>query len=292
MRGRRVSYLNPIKMYVFTSAFFFVFFFSVFKSDKIVRFDTKDAYSQVIKNINDKKGALEEIAKDPKTSAASINLIRDDIGLLNDDLVRLEKDTTNLQSLNYYNIEFFYISSGNYNTADEYEAAQQKLAPDQRDGRFEHQYRKKKLLISEEYGGKKTFKEVLLDKYMHSFPQILFVSLPVYALLLQLVYVRRKSFYYADHIIYTVHLYCALFIMIFLRMVIGRAKGIPYIGWLSVLTTPITLYVIWYIYKSMRTFYEQSRVKTILKYILIVLFSSVMMTFLFGVFFILSLFTV
>ena len=31
MRGRRMSYLNPIRMYVFTSAIFFLIFFSLFK---------------------------------------------------------------------------------------------------------------------------------------------------------------------------------------------------------------------------------------------------------------------
>ncbi|MBS1734243.1 MAG: DUF3667 domain-containing protein, partial [Bacteroidetes bacterium] len=31
MKGRRNSYLNPIRMYVFTSAFFFLIFFSFFK---------------------------------------------------------------------------------------------------------------------------------------------------------------------------------------------------------------------------------------------------------------------
>nr|MBP6688101.1 DUF3667 domain-containing protein [Lacibacter sp.] len=31
--GRRMSYMNPVRMYVFTSAFFFIIFFSLFKID-------------------------------------------------------------------------------------------------------------------------------------------------------------------------------------------------------------------------------------------------------------------
>ena len=34
MKGRRASYVNPIRMYIFTSAFFFLIFFSLFKMDK------------------------------------------------------------------------------------------------------------------------------------------------------------------------------------------------------------------------------------------------------------------
>ncbi|MCY7293029.1 MAG: DUF3667 domain-containing protein [Ferruginibacter sp.] len=34
MIGRRASYVNPVRMYVFTSAFFFLIFFSIMKVDK------------------------------------------------------------------------------------------------------------------------------------------------------------------------------------------------------------------------------------------------------------------
>jgi hypothetical protein len=40
MSGKRVSYLNPIRMYLFTSFIFFLVFFSVFKLDE-GRFDIK-----------------------------------------------------------------------------------------------------------------------------------------------------------------------------------------------------------------------------------------------------------
>jgi hypothetical protein len=36
MKGRRASYLHPIKMYVFTSAIFFLLFFSVFTNSESV----------------------------------------------------------------------------------------------------------------------------------------------------------------------------------------------------------------------------------------------------------------
>ncbi|HEX5655380.1 MAG TPA: DUF3667 domain-containing protein, partial [Chitinophagaceae bacterium] len=37
MKGRRASYLHPVKMYVFTSAVFFLLFFSVFSGDRSFR---------------------------------------------------------------------------------------------------------------------------------------------------------------------------------------------------------------------------------------------------------------
>ena len=41
MLGRRASYLNPIRMYVFTSAIFFVMLFSLTNAEKIMKLDEK-----------------------------------------------------------------------------------------------------------------------------------------------------------------------------------------------------------------------------------------------------------
>ena len=37
MRGKRQSYLHPIRMYVFTSAFFFIIFFSLYEGDDLFK---------------------------------------------------------------------------------------------------------------------------------------------------------------------------------------------------------------------------------------------------------------
>jgi hypothetical protein len=41
-----------------------------------------------------------------------------------------------------------------------------------------------------------------------------FVSLPLFALMLRLLYVRRKQFFYVNHIVFSIHLYCGTFIII------------------------------------------------------------------------------
>jgi hypothetical protein len=56
---------------------------------------------------------------------------------------------------------------------------------------------------------------------MHMFPQLLFVSLPFFALILQLLYVRRKQLYYVNHVVFTLHLYCGTFILILATLLLG-----------------------------------------------------------------------
>ena len=47
MKGKRASYLHPVKMYVFTSAVFFLLFFGIFASDANVKMDTPDQLSGI-----------------------------------------------------------------------------------------------------------------------------------------------------------------------------------------------------------------------------------------------------
>ena len=117
---------------------------------------------------------------------------------------------------------------------------------------------------------------------------MLFVSLPLFALVLQLLYVRKKNFFYVNHVVYAIHLYCGTFIIILAGMAMDgllQLLGITEPGWIK---TIFILSGFFYWYKSMRNFYEQRRAKTILKYLLVLFLSLIIMTLLFTVFFIFS----
>lgn len=291
MKGRRVNYLNPIKMYVFTSAIFFLFFYSVIKPEQAIKVDNRTTYAEVVEKINDRKVTLQKTLHEPDKAALSQEYIADQVADLNKDLERLKRDTTRLEELNYYQLQGFdYSSEPIYNLA-QYDSLQATLPAQKRAGWLEREYRKKKMSLADKSGNAKPFTKLLVEKFFHSFPQVMFVSLPLFALLLQLLYARRKNYYYADHIIYTIHVYCAVFILIFLTMTVQRADAVPYLGWLAYLTIPISVYIALYIYKSQRRFYKQSRGKTIVKYFLLLLSAAFMMSLLFTAFFILSVFT-
>ena len=55
--GRRMSYLNPIRMYVFTSAFFFIILFSLKKPEDMVKSDSDRSLAQLEKTLkSDQRG--------------------------------------------------------------------------------------------------------------------------------------------------------------------------------------------------------------------------------------------
>ncbi len=297
MMGRRNSYLNPIKMYVFTSAFFFIFFFSFINTknllDKGSEASTAADIRQVLLN---QQQRLQKQLKDSSTRLSASGIIKQQqLQKINEDLEQLQRDTTALHLLNYYRDRELLLSSKKKQFTSEaaYDSIQQTLPKEKRDNWVKRKFELKQLEVQQKYGANADgYLSVALDKFMHYFPQIMFVSLPIFALILQLLYFRRKQYYYADHGIFTVHLYCAMYIFIFIQLLLEKLDGVAYFGWVDYLATFFVFYMLWYIYRSMKVFYMQSTKKTFLKYLLLWIICSVVMGFLFLTYFVVSLFTV
>jgi hypothetical protein len=127
---------------------------------------------------------------------------------------------------------------------------------------------------------------------MHHFPQMLFVSLPLIALLLQLLYLRHKEYFYVSHAIFIIHYYIFIFIVMMVGIGISKLQDALNWGWLGYLNFTIFLAAIWYLYKAMRNFYGQSRGKTILKFLLFLFTAFILIILLMSGFFIVSVFQV
>lgn len=291
--GRRTRYLNPIKMYVFVSAFFFLFFFSIINPsfDPEKRETEQPAYSEVKSKIENKIKDLQTNIKDKDNPEYAKKIMENQVRLLQQDMQTLTKDTTHLAELNYFKVKELSMFFGLYKDAAQHDSVQNSLPEKERNSWLEKITIRKGIQIQSKYNyDDDEFFKTLFEKFRHSFPQLLFVSLPLFALLLQLLYFRRKSYYYVDHVIYTVHLYCAMFILLFIIMGISQIEHFQYLQWLQYFTVPLVIYIIWYQYKSLRNFYDQKRLRTIVKYLLLLIMSSVVMSLLFVLFLVLSIF--
>jgi hypothetical protein len=290
-KGKRVSYLNPVRMYLFTSALFFLIFFSMYKPD-IITADKPKNYAKTKDLIEKKLASLQETSKAPTINRGVSKIVDEQIGYLTADLQRLKTDTTNLPQLNYYTKNLGLISN-NYSTVEEYDSAQLKLPKAERDGWIARKFKLKMIYIEEKYGNdSQLLITTLTDKFLHKFPQMFFISLPFFALLLKLLYRRKKEYYYTEHFIYSLHFYCATFLFILIQMILSSIQEIHYLGWLKYIRIAFFIYMFYYLYRSMRTFYKAGKGKTILKYILLLLMTILLMSILFLSFFIFSVFTI
>jgi hypothetical protein len=131
-----------------------------------------------------------------------------------------------------------------------------------------------------------------INSLLHRLPYMLFISLPLFALILRLVYIRqRKQYYFADHGVFTIHLYIFTFFILLLVFLMDELKGLLHenvTGW-GILILFLVLF--FYLYKAMKNFYGQKRGKTYFKFLLVAFFSFLMMLILFMFFIFFSAFT-
>jgi hypothetical protein len=109
-------------------------------------------------------------------------------------------------------------------------------------------------------------KEVVEDGIKHDFPKMMFVLLPLFALILMITFYRSKKFY-VEHLIYSFHLHCFIFLFLAIVMILKfmiPAKWNPLIDWLNF---AVFIAIIWYVYKSLRKVYHRSGWRTFTKMI-------------------------
>lgn len=148
-------------------------------------------------------------------------------------------------------------------TLEEYDSIQNAKPPGKRDGSLERYFQEKLILLKQKRGwDEKTIWKSFGESLQANIPKMIFFLLPVFALILKLLYIRR-DFYYSEHLVFTVFFYDFLF----LAGIIALALSM--VSWLDWLNFFIFLYINFYLYKAMRRVYGQSRVKTTIKFFLI-----------------------
>ena len=268
MIGRRVRYLNPIRMYLFTSAIFFLIFFSLYTvNEKSLNLDT------VIKG-----KTLTEINKMDSAKFSEFTK------KFNKGKPMSRKEFEATIDSNAFN-----IAPGKYRSKKEYDSLLK--AGVKKHNWVERQLVYKNLELKEKYGSNpKLILVALINRFMHSLPQMLFVMLPLFALILKLVYIRRKQFYYVDHVIFTIHLYIFIFLVMLVTFGISKLRSLLHWDWLGFIIAIFVLGIFFYFYKALRKFYKQRRAKTILKYFILLILFFVTTLFMFTVFFFFSIF--
>lgn len=240
--GRRARYLDPIRMYIFTSAVFFLVFFSAYHVEDMQE--------------GEKTAAVDAAAKDS-----------------------VKKKTT-------------FMDVG-FTSRTQYDSAQQALPANKRDGWLKKRFILRTIELNKRVqDDEDQFWKDALTKFVHSFPYLLFVSLPLYAFFLKLLYIRRKKYYYVDHGLFLIFLYIFTFIFLLLFTGIDKLRMATDAGWMGFLEAAMLVWGLYYAWRAMRKFYEQRRFKTFLKFVLFNFMCLVSLVVLFAVFFLLTVFSI
>jgi hypothetical protein len=353
MRGRRNSYLNPIRMYVFTSAIFFLIYFSVnkkehekdgssthnesstnnqggllgigdsikanFKSnfEKEHVIDSLEAVEQKLTDSIAKTkdaDAKEKLINKQKAIVSILKISNSFIGnTINKDKTAnthsaqkaIIKDSTKTNKYTYkkidYKLDSVYLKKLEDSIIKTKDTAVKRRLQDLKNG-----ITKKDIVVDDvsieetkeedepdsvsnrglrisnkekdKYNDTKNRSafEVFLDglsenreEVKHKIPQIMFITLPFMALILQLLYRRLKQFYYVNHIIFIINLYIGVYLLILFELGLDYLYKLSYFGLFAFLSSIVSIGTFFYVYKSMRNFYHQGRLKTFIKCLLL-----------------------
>lgn len=278
-QGKRASYLHPIRMYLFTSAVFFLVFFSTKKADIIER-DQNATLTSVERTelINEYK---RDLKKDPNDTVAKRALV----------LLQDSSKTLSGRSINTLDQKQVFSMAGHYKSVHEYDSTQKTLPEAKRDGWFIRAFRQRAIKFNHEYEGRADEGiRIFWEDFLHKLPYVLFMSLPFFAFILKLLYIRRKNFYYSDHAVFTLYHYVFTFILLLLTFGVTALQSVWKSGLLTFLYAVLLLAWPVYLFMEMRYFYGQSRKKTLLKFFLLNFFGIITLLLLFLVFLLLAVF--
>jgi hypothetical protein len=337
MRGRRMAYLNPIRLYVFTSAFFFIIMFAMKSPGDVVHISkTRDSPMNIAALQADQSRREKSLAKtddedDRKeirtriwNDGIEIAAIKKEYGdstkriftseeltamllrAYGDSLAAAEglgsADSSRIKTAisglnNPTGSTKFFGSHGTYASVEEYDSTQHALPDSARDGWFKHLAMRRAATIYQEWReDSRLFYEHLFENIFHSFPKILFVSLPIFAFILNILYFRHKQYYYVNHGIFAIHVYCATFILMLVTILLDRLDKAIGAHWFHVVAGIVELatflYMLVYLYKAMRGFYKQGRGKTFLKYFITFATATIVNLILLAIFLLISVISV
>lgn len=250
MKGKRASYLNPIRMYLFVSFLLFLVEFSL--PNLITTHTSEHNNADRIQLHNDSNTVHND---DRPIDTIARGVVRTNSGIeMNDDA-------------------WINEVANNYQNVHEYDSVQKALPVAQRDGKLS-QFIARGVITFIKYGKEhpQTWADDFKSLFVHSIPKMLFTSIPIFAFLLWMLYFRkRKDYYFVAHGIFTIHLYCAIFVLLILFSPLTFLKGGSFV--IAYLTFALLITV--YRYIAMKRFYKQGHLKTILKFLLLSFFSTI-----------------
>lgn len=171
--------------------------------------------------------------------------------------VKLDSIATGADALN------FQLTEGEYDSREEYDSIQQTLPASERDGWFVRKMNYRQIELSDRYRqDKANFGSDFIAAFVGNAPKVFFFLLPIFALILKLLYVRR-DFYYSEHLAFSTYFYNFFFTI---GIISELVRLIPGLDWFSLIVW-ILLNV--YLLVAMKRVYEQGWGKSILKFVLL-----------------------
>jgi hypothetical protein len=230
LEGKRTSYVNPVRFYLFTSAFYFL----VINYLVIPTLDTSPGFK------------LPSQVHESSSEGAAMGFFDG----LNEGLAAGGGDGTQIQT--------------EFESFQAFKANQDSLTTEKKATALELRFIEKIYELKEKYGDSTSFTSALGKEVVSRLPQLLLITLPLLALISKLVFFRRKQYWYMDHLVFILHGATSLFLLLFIQQGLEYVAGSTEQGWLEFLSQLLAFVWLGYYLMSFKRFFGKSWGKTVL----------------------------
>jgi hypothetical protein len=275
MAGKRMSFLAPVRLYIFISFVTFLTI-SLFPTETV---NNKEA----TKDQKSNKELIIPTIDSLHIEEKSINGLTK-VGILsqknNDTIIKILQQTTEIDHGKSKNKE---VADFGYKSVNELDSIQKHGDKEIKVSKTEYWFLKKWLAVKEE-----NTNEQIVEKFMYSFtsniPKVLFLYMPFFAFTLWLFH-DKKKWYYFDHGIFTLHYFSFLLLLIltlFLtEKVILLFATTPVTDWIGFSIKSVgAFWMIYYFFPAHRRYYQHDFLTSLYKSSLIILINLVVLFFL------------
>jgi hypothetical protein len=268
LSGKRLSYLAPVRLYIFIS-FVTFFLLAVFPDEdnsdviKVNNLKVGGKVKTTTDTITQQELKIDELAKKgafSKTEADSLKKL----------IKEAEKDPSkdNFINLGYSSIEKMdsirKVNPGEINDLEYWLSS--KIIP-----------------INKKYTNEE-IKEKFIEGVEHNFPKTLFIFMPIFAFVLWLFH-NKKRFYYFDHGIFTLHYFSFLLLIVLLLFLLSKilylfGDSSVISGIDIVINTVGYIWMFYYFFPAHHRFYGETRFISFIKSSVIFILNLILFTFL------------
>jgi hypothetical protein len=248
LSGKRLSYLAPVRLYIFISfvTFFLITLFPPASSD----FINDDSKNKIEKTEQPQEMKIKEIAAENTSKKIS-------------DSVQKAVIKSKIKEEKANNLFNFGIKS-----VRELDSIQKFGKQGDKFNSFEYWFLKKGLTVIEN----NTTEQIIekgKESFIHNFPKVLLMYMPIFAFFLWLFHNKRR-WYYFDHGIFTLHYYSFLLLINLILFIVNKtASLIGNYGLLNLTTglidTAGIIWMIYYFFPAHHRFYGETRLVSFVK---------------------------
>nr|WP_255578221.1 DUF3667 domain-containing protein [Chitinophaga sp. sic0106] len=274
MAGRRVRYVNPIKLYVFVSFVFFLTAFGFMAKNWDKSIDIEDDPPKLKKQTTAQKADTLRVVAEGDTvngyryhpalaNDTSHNILGRD-SMLPKEKTKVPEQPVLAQTHDSDSSDTAMAhpatTAGHGHGSEAislagtktkvYDDEQAQLPPGERDNRYVANMKRRALFVTDFIKGRlpnqAAVRELMWDYFKHNAPKVMFLLLPLAALLMKWLYRKQKKWVYADFAIFALHFHSFMFILYLLAVIIMSifpgANGITWANWIIFGYLVIALY--------------------------------------------------